>query len=282
VSKEQPSYYAIITADVRYCKALKANEKLLYAEITCLTQKEGYCWSSNKYFADLYGVSKDTVSKWITNLVKQGFITRSIKYRDNSKQVEGRYLKICSARADASKGRGIDPRNEGIDEKNGRGGDEKIGRPIDENVGVNSTSINTTSSNSLRAKKSGLDLKKFLDKGYDQEALELLIEHRKGLKKPISTNRIMQGLLDDIQIYAAYWQITPEAAFDFYLTKTWLSMDPEYKYTGRQLAPHNPTSSLTHKDVGIMIKQEKQRRANGFDDHQVHAAVQSLTSKVGI
>ena len=281
MSKEQPSYYAVITADVRYCKSLKANEKLLYAEITCLTQKEGYCWSGNKYFADLYGVSKDTVSKWITNLVKQGFLTRNIKYKDGSKQVEARWLTLCNARPDASEGRGIDPRNGGIDEIVGRGIDEKIGRPIDENVGVNSTSINTTSSNSLRAKKSGLDLKKFLDKGYDQEALDLLIEHRKGLKKPLDTDRKIQGLLNEIQIYATHWKITPEAAFDFYLTKTWLSMDPEYKYTGRQLAPHNPTSSLTHKDVGIMIQQEKQRRANGGNG-QVHAAVQSLTSKVGM
>ena len=280
MSKEQPSYYAIITADVRYCKSLKANEKLLYAEITCLTQKEGYCWSGNKYFADLYGVSKDTVSKWITNLVKQGFITRNIKYKDGTKQVEARWLTLCNARPDASKGRGIDPKNGGIDEIVG-GYRRKDRNPIDENVGVNSTSINTTSSNSLRAKKSGLDLKKFLDKGYDQEALDLLIEHRKGLKKPLDTDRKIQGLLNEIQIYATHWKITPEAAFDFYLTKTWLSMDPEYKYTGRQLAPHNPTSSLTHKDVGIMIQQEKQRRANGGNG-QVHAAVQSLTSKVGM
>ena len=281
MSKEQPSYYAIITADVRYCKSLKANEKLLYAEITCLTQKEGYCWSGNKYFADLYGVSKDTVSKWITNLVKQGFITRNIKYKDGTKQVEARWLTLCNARPDASKGRGIDPKNGGIDEIVGRGGDEKIGRPIDENVGVNSTSSNTTSSNSLRAKKSGLDLKKFLDKGYDPEALDLLIDHRKGLKKPISTNRIMQGLLDEIQIYATHWKITPEEAFDFYLTKSWISIDPTYQYSKRQLAPHNPTSSLTHKDIGVIIQQEKQRRASGGNS-QANAAIQSLTSKVGM
>lgn len=281
MSKEQPSYYAVITADVRYCKSLKANEKLLYAEITCLTHKEGYCWSGNKYFADLYGVSKDTVSKWITNLVKQGFLTRNIKYKDGTKQVEARWLTLCNARPDPSEGRGIDPTNGGIDEIVGRGIDEKIGRPIDENVGVNSTSINTTSSNSLRAKKSVLDLKKFHEKGYDQEALDLLIEHRKGLKKPLDTDRKMQGLLNEIQRYADHHQIKPEEAFDYYLTKTWISMDPEYKYSGRQIKPHNPTSDLTYKDIGIIIKQEKQRRA-GDDSGQVNSVIQSLTNQMGV
>lgn len=72
--KEQPSYYAILTADVRYDKNLSANAKLLFAEITALTQKEGFAWASNRYFAELYGVEKDTVSRWVSELVKSGYI----------------------------------------------------------------------------------------------------------------------------------------------------------------------------------------------------------------
>lgn len=72
--KEQPNYYAILTADVRYNKDLSANAKLLFAEITALSQKEGYCWASNQYFADLYGVDKDTVSRWVGELVKHSYI----------------------------------------------------------------------------------------------------------------------------------------------------------------------------------------------------------------
>lgn len=33
-NKENPCYYAILTAEVRYSKNINANEKLLFAEIT--------------------------------------------------------------------------------------------------------------------------------------------------------------------------------------------------------------------------------------------------------
>ena len=36
---EKPNYYAIIPANVRYDNELRANEKLLYGEITALSSK---------------------------------------------------------------------------------------------------------------------------------------------------------------------------------------------------------------------------------------------------
>lgn len=69
----KPSYYAVIPANVRYSK-VPANAKLLYGEITALCSREGYCWASNEYFAKLYVVGKNTVSVWIQQLKKMGFI----------------------------------------------------------------------------------------------------------------------------------------------------------------------------------------------------------------
>lgn len=71
--KEQPAYYAIIPASVRYADIIP-NAKLLYGELTALANKDGYCWASNQYFADLYKVNKTTISEWIRILIEKGFI----------------------------------------------------------------------------------------------------------------------------------------------------------------------------------------------------------------
>lgn len=91
---EKPSYYAIIPANVRYDKRLTDKAKLLYGEITCLSNKTGECWASNQYFADLYGVSKQTISNTISLLIKYGYITSELIYKDGGKEVEKRVLKI--------------------------------------------------------------------------------------------------------------------------------------------------------------------------------------------
>lgn len=79
---ENPSYYSVIPAKVRYDKELKANEKLLYGEISALSNKNGYCNAKNNYFADLYDVNKKTVSSWITHLKDKGYIEVELVYED--------------------------------------------------------------------------------------------------------------------------------------------------------------------------------------------------------
>ncbi len=91
---DKPSYYAILTADVRYDKTLKPLARLLFAEITALCNKEGYCWASNQYFADLYEVDKTTVSGWIGQLKTRGYLTVQLEYKEGSKQILNRYIKI--------------------------------------------------------------------------------------------------------------------------------------------------------------------------------------------
>lgn len=74
----QKSYYAIIPADIRYDSELSANAKLLYGEITALANEKGYCWASNNYFADLYKVTKKSISNWLTQLESKGYIKRTV------------------------------------------------------------------------------------------------------------------------------------------------------------------------------------------------------------
>lgn len=97
---EQASYYAVIPANVRYDKNLRANEKLLYGEISALTNKTGKCWASNKYFADIYGVTTQAVSKWVLNLKKGGYISIDYTYKAGSKEIENRIIKMVSTNVD--------------------------------------------------------------------------------------------------------------------------------------------------------------------------------------
>jgi len=87
------SYYAIIPANVRYDKELTANAKLLYGEITALTNEKGYCWASNNYFADLYGVTPQAVSRWVNILAKKGYV--NIEYEHEGKEITQRKIFIA-------------------------------------------------------------------------------------------------------------------------------------------------------------------------------------------
>ena len=90
----KPNYYAIIPAEVRYAD-ITPNAKLLYAEITALLQMNGVCFASNKYFSDLYNKNKVTISRWISELSKKGFIKITFTYKDGSKEIANRYIQIC-------------------------------------------------------------------------------------------------------------------------------------------------------------------------------------------
>jgi hypothetical protein len=74
MTNESPSYYAIIPANVRYCKELEPSAKLLYGEITALCNREGYCWATNNYFAELYEVDTRTIQRCIKSLKENDFI----------------------------------------------------------------------------------------------------------------------------------------------------------------------------------------------------------------
>ena len=90
---EQPNYYAILPAFVRYDKDLPANARLLYGELTALTNKKGYCFASNNYFAPLYGVTPQAISKWIKILEKKGYIKIEYIYENGAITERHIYLK---------------------------------------------------------------------------------------------------------------------------------------------------------------------------------------------
>ena len=84
---EQPNYYAIISAEVRYDKNLTAHAKLLYAEITALLNMNGECFATNRYFSKLYSKSIVTISKWIKELIVNGYISTTYTYKKGIKKL---------------------------------------------------------------------------------------------------------------------------------------------------------------------------------------------------
>ena len=68
------NYYYIIPSHILYDKNLKANEKLLYGQIYALKDEHGYCFASNRYFAEKNKTSITSISTWISCLSKNNNI----------------------------------------------------------------------------------------------------------------------------------------------------------------------------------------------------------------
>ena len=127
---EQPSYYSIITANVRYDNRLTDSEKLLFAEITSLSNKYGYCTATNSYFARLYEVVKETISRRISNLTKYGYL--KIETVKDGKQIKQRKMYPLTQSSIP------------IDVKINTPIDNSVNTPIDAKVKENNTRFNNT------------------------------------------------------------------------------------------------------------------------------------------
>ena len=91
---EEPTYWAILPADVRYSEKITPLERLLYAEITCLTNVKGYCWATNAYFSKLFNRHPKSISRNIQNLVQHNFI--KVKLIRDGKNVDTRIIEVVN------------------------------------------------------------------------------------------------------------------------------------------------------------------------------------------
>ena len=82
--QQKENFYAVIPVYILQDKELTQTAKLLYGQISALTNKEGYCWASNSYFAELFDCSKDTISRNINLLIKKGYIKGTIEKKNGN------------------------------------------------------------------------------------------------------------------------------------------------------------------------------------------------------
>lgn len=167
MEKETPSFYAIIPANVRYDKELKANSKLMFGEITALSNKQGYCWASNKYFADLYEVTPQAISNWIKLLEKKGYVR--IEYIREGKEIKQRNIYIeVSTNID----RGINKSLEGYQQKF-KESTTSFNNTINKNIYDEVFNYYISKDNLIKHKKLVLDMNKAIDKAIKLLSLDL-------------------------------------------------------------------------------------------------------------
>lgn len=188
---EKPSYYAILPADVRYDKNLKPMEKIMFAEITALTESSGYCHAGNGYFAGLYDASNETVSRWISNLKKQGYIDVIIKYKQGTKEIEKRFITLLTKKS-------TPPR-------------QKDQEGIDQKVKENTTSINVNSY--IDEQPANLNVKAWAE----------FEEHRKTFKDKF-TDLARKKLINKITVLSADKQ---QQCIDLSIENNWKGLFPE-------------------------------------------------------
>ena len=179
------SYYAIIPASVRYDRELTPNAKLLYGEITALCNEKGYCWATNKYFAELYGVSKKSISKWVKALSDRGHIQSKVVRKEGSEEIENRYITILPH-----------PMEQKFNTYGIKGNDPVEQKFTDNNT--SNTTTNTTSNKKKERKQSGYDV--ILASVTDAELRDLYYEYikmRKLIKSPL-TDRALVMLINKV------------------------------------------------------------------------------------
>ncbi|HET8886801.1 MAG TPA: helix-turn-helix domain-containing protein [Salinimicrobium sp.] len=161
--KGNRAFYHVISDPVMSSKVLNDKSKLIYGLITGLTKENGFCWANNHYFAEFFEVSKETISRCISKLEKEGFIEIFIDEKNgNSRKIfvsENPFLAKEKAKA------GHDKNNKGHD-KNIKGSYQKhqevltkTSRGLDENVKHNNT-INNTINNTNERETRALDFLK--------------------------------------------------------------------------------------------------------------------------
>ena len=203
---ERPGYYGILPANIRYDKNLKPMEKIMYSELTALSNKNGYCNATNSYFAELYEVSKNTVSLWISDLEKAGYIKTKLIYESGTKNIKERRIYIAN------------PITKNDD------------TPITKNREDNNTSINNTRLIlKEKYKKEKPELIYFIasqgiSKEYEDKLLEFL-EYRRKIKKPIKTVRAINCILNEFRNTGEKHAIS---CIDFAMDREYIGVKADY------------------------------------------------------
>ena len=250
---EHSSYYSILTADVRYDKRLKPNEKLLFSEITALSNKRGYCNASNNYFAQLYDVTTVTASNWVNHLKDRGYIDVEMVY--NGKQIKERRIFVNSNHIkenfNTSKEKVEDPIK------------NNFKRGIKEKFKENITRFNNTSKNKQLEEDFEKLWKLYPRKEGKKKAFEA---YKRAIKNGTTNKEIQTGIVNYLT------QIRVQRTNKQYIKQgsTWFNgecWNDEYN-VGQERSPVNPktvpSSAPAERTVADLEREQRESRRDAF------------------
>lgn len=215
----------MIPAQVRYAADLPAGAKLLYGEISSLTDARGYCFASNAYFCELYQISEPTVQRYLKALKSGGFIR--IQDGDGGSGRRKIFAGINPLSDNPLKNEGVPDnplKNEGGTPSKMTGTNNVINKKEEQKPPISPTA---------KPPKGPLpaELLSRVEQyaGADLELRDALIgfaESRAKLKKPIDTQRILTLLLSRLNELSGGSRMAKLAIINKATVSKWLSFYP--------------------------------------------------------
>lgn len=192
-----------IPREVWLSKELTMQEKLFLVEIDSLNNEKG-CYAGNDYFSDFFDLSKSRCSEIIKSLEKKGFIEINYIYKEGSKEIRARIIRVKNLSAKPLRNL-EDPIRKTEDPL------RDIELPPSENTKENNTGINNTCEyikenikEKSKPKKTDIELEiknKIQEENIEDNLKNKLYEfldYRKEIKKPIKTYTVIKALLNQL------------------------------------------------------------------------------------
>ena len=202
--------------------------------ISSLSAKEGYCYASNQYFAEKFKTSSVTVSKWISELKKYGYIeTEDEKF---GAVVTNRKIRIVDLAVKENFNGDYRPKETAVKEndnavsENFNGDYRKVNPAVKENFNgynmCNNTSHNITSQEYYKPlKSSSLSLANARTReAIPADDFSQSNNFSPPVREPAKPKKFQKPTIEQIRTYCkeAGKDIDPEAFFDFYEAKGWV------------------------------------------------------------
>jgi hypothetical protein len=235
---------------------------LLYAEIDSFS-RYGECFASNDHFAKYLKVSKDRISKLLTNLRRKGYINIELIYKKGTKEIEKRIIRPTSLR-DLKYGRNDQDPIGDMDIPSRTNDQDPLGEVAIDPIGENAYDNNTSITKQIKITNNNKNTKKNLSSSELEREFERLwklyprkmgkANAQKSFIKARKTGKIPYEIIEN-GIYRYIDYLEAQGTEEQYIMhgSTWfgqMKWQDEYTTTGLNRKPKNATEYLQAKYGG--------------------------------